>query len=258
MCLLGTARASSLAPPVSHRAVYDLSASPDASGTITQFSGIEALEWERNCEGATLYQRSGLRTVYQDGDEVVTDATVSSWETANGDQFRFALKIETNSEMAARVSGSADRGPDGAFTLRYFEPKEETRKLPANVVLPWQYLGIVLQAVERGDDGVSREVLRGEMPDTDPAQVRTQILSKAALTAAEQAGFADEAGIVGDELWRVTTAVFEDPASPMPTYEITETISVSGIRVAADFHYPDLVIRTRLRSVEALPEPACD
>lgn len=258
VCLSGTAQASSLALPVSHRAVYDLSAAPDSSGAIAQISGIEALEWERSCEGATLYQRAGLRTVYGDGGEVVTDATLSSWEAANGDKFRFALKIVTNGQMAGQTSGFAERRPDGAFTVRYSEPKEETRQLPATVVLPWQYLGLVLQAIETGDDGVSREILRGEMPDTDPAQVRTQILSKAMLTPAERARFTDTADVVGDTLWRVTTAVFEDPASPLPTFEITETISLSGIRVAAEFHYPDLVIRSRLRTVEALPERNCD
>lgn len=242
---------------ISHRAVYDLSAAPDTSGAITQLRGIEAIEWERTCDGETLYQRAALRTTYSDGEEVDTGVTLTSWESADAGKMRFSLKVETNGELVAAADGIAERRPGGTLRVHYTEPDQEVRDLPANVVLPWQYLRLVMQAIETGERGVSHLVLRGETPDTDPVQVNTQILSRVRVTAAERAAITDKSGIIGEYAWHLATAVFEDSTSEMPTVEIVEAMSANGVRITAEFHYPDLIVRSRLRTVEPLPSPRC-
>lgn len=242
---------------ISHRAIYDLSSAPDSSGMIAQMRGIEAIEWERTCDGATLYQRAALRTTYSDGETVDTGITLTSWESADAGKLRFSLKVETNGELVAAADGFAKRAPGGSLQVHYSEPEQEVRDLPADVVLPWQYLRLVMQSIDAGKRGVSHMVLRGETPDTDPARVNTQILSKVSVTDAERAAITDKSGVIGQHAWHLATAIFEDSASEMPTFEVVETMAPNGIRLSAEFHYPDLIIRSKLRMVEPLPPPRC-
>jgi len=255
-----TAGAAAAAPefPVSHRAVYEITAAPDVTGNVSGASGLEAMEWRLDCEGGSLFQRTALSVAFDDGGEYESDARITAWEAADASRMRFTTTLQTAGEQTEEISGFAQRANDGQVEIIYSEPEHQTRELAPSTFFPWQYVRSIFNAARAGETGVSAEVLRGTLPEIDPAKVRTQILSKTELTAEMLDGATGAARLTGEVGWRFATAVFEEPSDPFPTFEISETVTGDGVRVQAKMRFADLTLHLQLRALENLPAPVCD
>jgi hypothetical protein len=241
---------------IGFRAAYDITSAPDTSGEAISMSGLQAMEWLPDCEGGSLQQRIKLST-YVDGREAIrTDISISSWEAADASQYRFFLSVKDTSGKDKVADGTAERSAKGV-TVRYKQPEGLVRELPADTQFPWQHIRAVIKAARNGETAVSATVLRGELPETDPAQVYLQVLGQAEPTSDGKSAVKDPAGLLNEISWRLIGAVFETPGESTPTFETNEVMSSIGVMVSATIQFPELGLRVRLREVEKLPSPEC-
>lgn len=244
--------------PIAHRALYEISAAPDTTGEVTDLQGIEAVEWTLDCEGASLFQRTSLVASLAGGFEYRTDAQMTVWEAADASRMRFMMTVDSTDETKEEVSGLAERRANGQVAVRYSRPDVESRTLPARVFFPWQFSREVKRVAESGGRGHSATVLRGNRADIDPAVIRTQVVTKKAIPAAVLSRMQGDTSLLGTSAWTFASAVFEEPEESVPTFELSESVSESGIRLSAEMHFPDMTLKFRLRLLEKLPVPVCN
>jgi hypothetical protein len=243
--------------PVAHRAIYEISAAPDVTGEVADLTGVEAIEWAVDCDGASLLQRTKIVAAFNETGEFQTDSDVTVWEAADGSRLRFLLTVKSTGEDDEDVNGLAMRRPDGQIDVTYTSPHEASKTLPGTVLFPWQFTREVMEVAQGGGKGVSATVLRGNEPDIDPAHVRSQVLKKSPISKELKSATRGDVDVLGETAWRFASAIFEDPEDAVPTFELTESVTESGVRLVAEMHFPDLTLRFKLRAVQKLPMPAC-
>src|SRR5579872_1322828 len=105
-CLAGPAGAADLIP---HHAFYVLSLSGKrASSGIVEASGGMAIEMTETCDAWITKQRLRLKIVHDEGNEVVTDDNFTSWESKDGQRYRFSVKNKLSGEPDETLRGEAD------------------------------------------------------------------------------------------------------------------------------------------------------
>ncbi len=164
VAVFGAGAASAAAAPLtSHRAIYDISlghASPKSS--VAQVSGRLVIEWLDTCDGFTTNQRMYTRLDNADGGEVASDLWLSSWESRDGQTFRFSMTTRTNGKIDEASRGTAKRGAAGAKGLVEFDvPRAEVRELPSATLFPTSQMVALLQAARAGKRLISQVVFDG-------------------------------------------------------------------------------------------------
>lgn len=239
---------SNLAP---HRALYTMTLQATSRASdITELGGRMLIEIADACDGWTLEQRIALTIVNTQGDEIRSYTSFTSWESKDGQHFRFEQQTKQGDVTIDELSGAAELfGAEGGMAT-LTKPREIAIVLPPGTVFPNQHTEMLVARAEAGDMFFSRVVFDGTSID-NPNLVSAFI--GAPTTAPSLAG-EDQA----PEVWPVRLAFFHvDARSSEPDVEIGILLQKNGVARGVELDYGSFVIEGRLEKLELLPPMNC-
>ncbi|WP_420393112.1 EipB family protein [Acuticoccus sp.] len=257
----GGAASQELAP---HRAVYDLTL-VRAGASVSMLSAQGRLVFEVNgavCEGFTNNSRFVTRTVNREGDTVVDDLRLSTFETFEPAEFVFLNQTVSESDTVSVVEGRATGKASGTI-VELTEPKERTARLP-RAVFPTQHTVLILQAAAAGERVLEAPVFDGG-GDADRVFATTTVIGDPE-TGLQGAGPRERSALAAvpdaAELATYTLVIsyFDQGATSgeaVPDYVISFRMLQNGISYDATFDYGSFALAGRLVELELGPATQC-
>ena len=239
-----------------YRTTHDLSLVPGANGDVVDLRGLEAMSWDPNCDGAAMNHRISMTIQLNDGAPIQVEDTSSTWQSADGQLYRFLSASRSTAGFLEAVEGTATR-KDGSVVVNYTAPDKTLKTLPASTLFPWQHFLELQKAAAAGKAGISNSVFTGESLENDPTRNATQLLSQVATSTLDLSHAEKLRDQLPNMLWRFSTAIFAAPNDPLPLYEISGVSTPDGVIVQGIILYPDLTIALELRELQWFPAEVC-
>ena len=254
----GPAPALAAVELVSHRAVYDLELSRSrSSADLAGLSGRMVLEWSGSvCAGYTLNQRLVTRIFDTDGGQMVRDLRMASWESGEGDQFRFEVKRFVNGQLDETVSGFAQRDDSGALA-EFSEPPDHELILPGSVVFPTEFVREVVEGAKAGEKLLTMKVFEGA--ETDKHFDVSVFVGNAAVVKTDMSDLDSVAERFADApSWPVQVSYFlPDDLGGLPDYQVSYRIFANGVSSNMVLDYGDIIVDGTLKELVILPQDPC-
>jgi len=242
----------------SHRAVYDLQLSKaESSADIAGLSGRMVLEWSGNaCDGYTLNQRLVTQLSDTDGGVSVRDLRMASWESGDGDEFRYEVKRYNGTVLDETVSGFAERTVGNSSAV-FSEPDGVELDLPEEIIFPSEFVRDLVAAARSGKSLVTATVFEGA--ETDRYFVVSSFIGKpSAVEMAAPAMEGEGLALVGAPSWPVQVSYFlPDDKEGLPDYQVSYRLFANGVSANMRLDYGDIIIDGVLRDVTYLAHDPC-
>jgi envelope integrity protein B len=243
---------------VSHRAVYDLELSDSQSSSdLAGLSGRMVVEWSGStCNGYTLNQRLVTRISDTDGGQMVRDLRMTSWESGDGDQFRFEVKRFINGQLNETVSGLAARDESGAEAV-FSVPEDTVLSLPDDVVFPSEFIRDLVSGAEAAEKLLTMKVFEGA--ETDKHFDVSVFIGNPSNEITDLSNIEGDAeGFSGDPSWPVQVSYFlPDDLQGLPDYQVSYRIFANGVSANMLLDYGDVVVSGTLKELEFLSQDPC-
>lgn len=244
----GAAFAVEVAP---HRAIYDLSlAHAKSSSGIVDAKGSMLVEWADSCDGWTIDQRYRLTVTSDESEDSQVVVSFSTWESKDGLSYRFFMRKMRDGDLAEEMRGRARlEGPGEAGTAEFTQPEASTIELPRGTMFPTDHTLLLIRSANGNERFVTRKVFDGGETE-GPSEVTAAI---------GQGGDppADGNALLRHRGWPMRLAFYApDAAGSEPDYEVGMKLLENGVAEAMTLDYGDLVVRAKLREIEAL-KPNC-
>lgn len=234
-----------------HRAIYDITLSrSDPAGAVVAIRGRLAVEVLDSCDGHTTNQRFWTEMMNADGENVVSDFTLSSWEAKDGSSFRFEMKNLLNGEVSEEYAGSASVKDGEGGSARMTKPEDDTLDLPKGTTFPNQHL---VQIIKKAIEGSSFASIR--VFDGSGEEGTFETGAKIGRAATPETG-ADPllAPLKGLRSWPVRIAFFPlKTKAEEPQYEIGFRLFENGVSGDIVLDYGEYAMKGVLRQLEMLP-----
>ncbi len=236
-------------PLASHRVVYDLSLGtvrPDT--TIASASGRMALEFQDVCDGYIYLQRVRTRILYTEGEQLVTDYSLSSWDSRDGSQFRFSLNQAANGNELERFEGTATIGPDGGKVV-YTVPEGKELELPPGVIFPVTHTKKILEQARKGNRLLTVYIFDGG--DEEALSTATAFIKPTDSRDAPK-------GMENMPAWRIRMGFFDiEGRESLPSFEVSFRLFDNGVADRLDMDYGDFTLKGKIVYFRLLEEPEC-
>jgi hypothetical protein len=241
----------------SHRAVYDLKLKSARSNSgISSLDGRMVMEWADSCDGATLNQRIQTRAYDGEGQPLVTDFRISTWEARDGHSFRFSARQETDGDVTEEFEGKGTTDGDGAGSVVYTKPPERTLKLAPGTFFPNSHTQALIQSALAGKSILTAKVFDGSGPDT--AYEAVGAIGKEEPADANLPAINGIALLKGQRSWPMRLAYYPlGKTDGLPEYEIGFRMFANGVSTDLELDYGDFTVAGVLSQIEALPDPGC-
>ena len=260
VCVALAAPAALAAPVVDllpHRAYYDIKLKSSRWGSgVSGLRGRMVVEFNDACDGYTLNQRFVTEMSDTEGQTTVSDLWISSWESADGKNFRFNLKNEVDGKIASNFKGRAERG---LGKIKYDAPLNKDIDLPAAAIFPTEHSVDLILGARAGQRFVSRKIFdgsgEGEVYDAyaviGPEQTRTKVeMLLASVPGADS--------YRSQRVWPVAISYFPiGGKDAMPEYEVSFMLYENGISSDLILDYGDFSVTGKLEKIEVLDKPKC-
>ncbi|MSP48590.1 MAG: DUF1849 family protein [Alphaproteobacteria bacterium] len=244
----GTAAAVDVSP---HRAIYDLSlAQAKSSSGIVDAKGSMLVEWADSCDGWTVDQRYRLTVTNDESEESLIVVSFSTWESKDGLSYRFFIRKVRDGDVAEETRGRARlSAPGEAGNADFTQPETATIVLPRGTMFPTDHTLLLIRSADGNERFVTRRVFDGDELE-GPSEV-TAAIGQAVLPAGDAKPLRARRG------WPIRLAFYKPDANGSePDYEVGMKLLENGVADGMTLDYGDLVVRAKLREVEAL-EPSC-
>ncbi|MCE8000312.1 MAG: cell envelope integrity EipB family protein [Rhodobiaceae bacterium] len=241
-----------------HRAVYELQLSEvKTSADVGALSGRMVLEWDGNsCDGYTLSQRLVTEIVDTDGRAEVTDVRMTSWESADGDQFRFEVQQFAGLSLVNTISGFADRS-ESPLVASFTEPGDLTLQLPQDIIFPSEFMKNLVEAAQAGETLFSAPVFEGA--ETDKYFLVSSFIGKPSVAEIKEVATDGEGlALESASSWPVQVSYFLPNAKEgLPEYQVSYRLYDNGVSSNLVLDYGDIVINGTLTELTYLVSDPC-
>lgn len=238
-----------------HRALYKVTLDKaSSSSSIVDVQGRMGFEWRDACDGWAVEQRYAMEFSRADGDGSVIQSTYSTWESKDGDVYRFFVKRDRGGGEE-RIEGKAVMPlplGSGPGKVTFAEPEQQELKLPKDTLFPTEHTIRMIQAATSGKRFLRAPVFDGGEPEA-PSLIsavlgkgRTDKLPSIKAEAAQGVYYPSRLAWFGP-----------DSEGSEPDFEMSIDVLANGIARSILVHYSDFSVRMSLEEVEALPPPAC-
>ena len=238
-----------------HRAVYSLKLEQSAvAADIGSLNGRMVMEWRGGpaCDGYIVNQRIVTDVSDSDGNSMVRDLRLSSWEAADGDRFHFELDQFINGKRMDRLSGKATRDTKNAAAL-FDMPVGVTLELPEDVVFPSEFTVKLLETAAAGTRMLTVSVFEGA--ESDRRYDVTAIMGK--KLPVEESNVS-HALLEGVGAWPVHMSYFDPTVEEgVPDYEVSYWLFANGISSSLLMDYGDFSMRGDLLELDYLEPDDC-
>ncbi len=234
-----------------HRAIYEIGIGrADHGGSVVAIRGRLAVEVLDACDGHTTTQRFWTELLNAEGETVVSDFTLSSWEAKDGSTFRFEMRNILNGEPSDEFAGSASVKDGEGGTARMLKPAEATLDLPKGTVFPNQHVVQVIRQAIAGARFASIRIFDGSGED---GSFETGVTIGREMKA--EAGDDPVLAPLKDlRSWPVRMAFFPlKTKAEEPQYEIGFRLFENGVSGDIVLDYGEYSMKGTLRQLEMLP-----
>jgi hypothetical protein len=234
-----------------HRAIYDLSlASAKSQSGIVDAKGSMLVEWADSCDGWTIDQRYRLTVTNDESEESLVVVSFSTWESKDGLSYRFFIRKLRDGDVAEETRGRARLNAAGeAGRADFSQPEVTSIDLPRGTMFPTDHTLLLLRSAAESQRFINRPVFDGGELE-GPSEV-TAAIGQMTQPAA------DGKPLLGHRGWSVRLAFYKpDAAGSEPDYEVGMKLLENGVAEGMSLDYGDMVIRAKLREIEAL-KPNC-
>ncbi len=237
-----------------HRAVYEVKlAGGENNAGFARAEGRFVLEWQNICTGFTLNQRMVTQFLPFEGNALLSDLRFSSWESANGGEFRFTLQNYFNEELSEEAEGRADRDA-GEITFQGGE--KDAVSIPRDIVFPTEFTAILLDAAKRGERFVERVVYDGA--EDGGVMEATAFIGGALAPEGAPKGVEGGEALADLKSWPVTLSYFKrGTKSELPDFQVTYHLYGNGISDDLRLDYGDFRLEATLSELTILEVPDC-
>ena len=255
MCL-NVARGEDKIVMVPHLAIYDLQLenAADKSG-ISGLSGRMAYEFNGSaCEGYTTRFRFVTRINMADSPTRLTDQQMTSFESANGKEFRFVSKTIIDREVTSETDGVA-KISNGNMIVNTKKPKENEVKLKSAAFPTIQTEEVIRKA--KAGQHFYRTVLFDGSDDADRLTEATVVLGDKVDAKSD-----DETKIMGklgkEPYWPVTISYFNDDENQdgLPVYRTSFLLYENGVTRDLVMDYGNFSVRGKLQTFKLFDAPS--
>jgi hypothetical protein len=235
-----------------HRAIYDLSMLKSDPSVGIAVRGRLAIEFKDVCDGYTLTQRLHTETTGPDGDVRDGDYSVTSWESKDGQRYRFSIRHTEDGAPPEEFVGTARNGSKGAAT--FTKPQGLKIDLPAGTVYPTEHLALLIRGARNGDRFVPVKVFDGS-GDDGVFDVGGSI-GKAVDTSALKDPLLQP--LAGKAAWPVRLGYFSTmKKSEQPQYEMSFRLFENGVSDELVLDYGDYALKGTMTGFDLFPKPSC-
>lgn len=251
-CLAMVAVASANAAQMeSHQVLYTMSLQSSIRASyVAQLDGRMAIEIVDACDGWTIEQRVALNITTSKGDEIASCTSFTSWESDDGQHFRFEQQTRQGNVVIDELGGDARLHGGEGGVAELTKPEAMNIALPPGTVFPNIHTELLIASAEAGETFFNRTVFDGTSVD-NPNHV-TAFIGK--QIAGPQLPMDDKAPLV----WPVRLAFFQlNTQNPEPDVEISLLLEANGVTRAIELDYGGLVIDGRLAELELLAPIDC-
>ncbi|MFZ2468695.1 MAG: DUF1849 family protein [Parvibaculum sedimenti] len=245
-----------------HRAVYDLSIdAAKSTGDTDAVSGRMVVEWRGGprCEGYTSEQRVVTNLGDGSGGTTTSDIRLSSWESLDGNEFRFDRTEYTDGKVTAHVSGHAVR-EDGHVLIE--EQGKAAEKLPEDVLFPTAFNIALLKAAADGKGVFSGPLFDGTQDGPTAITAFIGAAGDAPIDArkvrVKNRGAGDALAAV--HAWPVHMSYFDkdnDEQDGTPSFEMGFRMFPNGVMSSLEMNYDDVVLKGELSQIEYFKPGTC-
>ena len=245
---LGIAQAEDKILMVPHLAIYDLQLenASDKSG-ITGLVGRMAYEFNgSSCEGYTTRFRFVTRINMADSPARLTDQQMTSFEAANGKEFRFVSKTIIDQDVTSETDGVA-KIANGNMTVSLKKPKETEVKLKSAAFPTIQTEEVIRQA--KAGRHFYRTVLFDGSDDADRLTEATVVVGD--KVEGKPDNETKMMGKLGKEpYWPVTISYFNDDENQdgLPVYRTSFFLYENGVTRDLVMDYGNFSVRGKLQT----------
>jgi len=249
------ASAAGMPTLVPHRAVYDLQLenADDKSG-ITGLTGRMVYEFNGSaCEGYTTNFRFVTRIDMDEAPQRITDQQTTTFESGDGNQFRFVNKTFVDKDLAKEVRGDAKLMPKKT-EVTLTKPEAKKLDLPRSQ-FPTRHMEELITKAEAGEVFYQTSLFDGS-EDADRIMATTVVVGKEEAPAQD-----DETKAMGklasDKIWPVTIAYFDDKENQegLPVYRINFKLYRNGITRDLTMDYGDFSMKGKLVNLQVFDQP---
>lgn len=249
------------APLLAHRAVYDISLITEKSRGVVRAGGRIAFDFSGNaCDGYALNFRQVTTIDDGEGRSKVMDMRSSTWEQAEGKEFRFNLKNLINNETSQLADGVAERGNDGGVSIALKQPRRTKLDLPDEPVFPTDHTRRLLDAARKGERSLQIALYDGSDGGEKYYDTTSVIGNPIEGPASERLeDVAKKAGLSGEKRWPVSVSYFETGKSGdrTPSYVMSFDLLDNGVYSNIRFDFGDFSLAARMSQFEAFKSEAC-
>ena len=252
---------------VPHRAIYDLSlSSSEASSNVADLRGRLVLDFAGSpCEGYTYKSRLVTQMTDQDGGTYMTDMRTSTWEDAEGQEFRFENKEFNGLQQSAVIAGSASRKDDeGRIAVNFKKPVEGSVEFDRHALFPTQHFITILEAAQKGKKIVQADVYDGT-EEGNKLFSTTTFIGRPRTPASDKAvvdGISNADHLNTVTSWPVAISFFDTATEGqrdegLPVYELSFRLFANGVSGDMTLNYGDFLIGGKLTRVDFNTISAC-
>jgi len=238
-------------PLAAHRALYELTKTPDAARDGRQIAaarGTMGYEVVDVCDGWATRQRLRMTITSAEGQDTDMDSDYATWESKDGLSFRFHMVQKSDSNVTSQTDGSAHlTRTGGPGEVQYKLPKEAKADLPAGTLFPMMHTLAIINAARDGKKFIALPLFDGTDEDgfedssiavidwKPPFGTNFPVLTPLAST-------------------RVRIAFFDHATgAPTPTYEVAMRYWENGIADAMLMDFQDFVMSAKLTELTPIP-----
>ena len=243
--------ATQLAP---HRAIYTVSLSPEsAGGPVLDVDGVMSMSIEETCDGWIFTQDMKTVITIENGNTVNQSALFTSWESLDGQQYRFASHIKAGGGQLI-LRGDAHLNQDGSGSATYRETQEAEVDLPKGTLFPVSHTTWLIDEAKAGTRSAPRIVFTGA--EDLEAELVNAFIGDFIVALDHGAGNAGELATGGG--WPLTMAFYPiTSGTGVPTFEMYALQLENGVSTELKMNFGDFATRLLIQRLEPIDRPAC-
>lgn len=253
----------SAAPPSTeglapHRALYTMTLDTSRTGAkgggdVRAAQGSMGFEVVDTCDGWAVRQRLRMTITDSDGQSIEMATDYSTWESRDGQTFRFTTKQMTDAATTSETDGSARfESPGGAGEVHYTVPGDTSIPLSPGTLFPMSHTAAVIAAAREGKKFVNLPLFDGT-DENGPEDSTVAVLDwkSAAVTPRSTAAGAALAGLAST---RVRLAFFDrQPGTTTPGYEVSMRYWENGVADDMMMDFGDFVMTVKMTEFSVPP-----
>jgi hypothetical protein len=266
-CLIGMAlqilagsAAEADAPIVlaAHRAVYDLGLLSGAGAKAPAAAhGRVAFDFSgSSCEGYVQNFRQVTEMQPAEGASRLSDMSSATFETGDGQSFRFRIETKIDRAVAETIDGKAQKKDGAAVSVDLVKPRKTSLSFESPTLFPTEHLRRIIEAARAGESMLEARVYDGANDGDKVSDTMTLIGKPLVAPAPEKAAHIDSLKDV--RRWPVSVSYFESGKKDgQPIYVLSFDLYENGVSRALRLDYGEFILKGDLVELTFSTVPAC-